>query len=379
MSRKWNIINNVVSLVATMCLVVLAATVRKDSYSGDMAGYIALYLAGAVVWGFVNTVVHEAGHIISGKANGFAFYSVTVWFFHLKKENGKLSFGFNMIGGEAGYTEMIPTKKENVGKSYKKMTLGGINASLIASVLSIFPIIFCKYISVNLYAFLAMSFPVSVYFFLNSVLPMESEGVKNDGAVALSFHRKEDTALVQESVLKAQAELYVGVLPKDLDKELLFDLPQLPEDDLNFIALLDLRYAYYLDGGNFEEAVKVNERLCDIAQYIPKPYKFPILAESLYVSCAIKKDEEKAEETLYELDKYINNANTAQNIRVKLAYLMEIRGETTELEMFFDKFERECAKLPLKGNAEYERRLVAPLKEKAVFIDKTPDNALPSE
>jgi hypothetical protein len=102
-----------------------------------MAGYIALFVTGALIWGILNTFFHELGHVISGKIRGFKFYSMTVWFFHIKMEKGKLRFGFNWLGNEAGYTEMLPTKKENVGKAFKKMTLGGINASLIMTVLSV--------------------------------------------------------------------------------------------------------------------------------------------------------------------------------------------------------------------------------------------------
>ena len=370
MSRKWNFINNVLSLGLTIGLIFLSATVNKNPYSGDMAGYIALYVVGAIIFGILNTLFHELGHVISGKIRGFKFYSMTVWFFHFKKENGKINFGFNWIGNEAGYTEMIPTRKETVGKDFMKMTLGGIIASLILTIISILPIIFNAYLPIKVFALLAMGLPVSVYFFLGSVLPMISDGVKNDGLTALSYHRRDESSRVGESVLKAQADLYAGVLPKDLNEELLFTVPQIMEDDLNFVALLDLRYAYYLDKGDYENAVKVNERLLAIDR-LPKQYYLSVLAESLYIYSAINKNEEKAEETLYDLDKYINSVNTAQNIRIKLAYLIEILGETSGLEMFFDKAERECKKMPLKGVADYERNLIAPLKAKAVFETET--------
>ena len=364
MSKKWNVINNVITLAVTIGLIMLSATLNKRPYNGDMAVYLLLFALGALAFGVINTFAHELGHLITGKIKGFAFVSMTVWFFHWRKENGKIKFGFNLLGGEAGYTEMVSKSQDNLGLRYKKMTLGGINASLVMTILSVLPLVFVNSLSVGTYAFLAMSLPVSAYFLLGSLLPMISEGVKNDGAVALSFHRKEDSALVAENVMKFHSELYNGKNPKEVGAKLLFEVPQLAEDDLNFITLLSARYVYYVDNNELDKAKEVSDRLCELTEYLPKYMKNAILAESLYITCVLEKEEEKAEELLYELDKYINNVNSAENLRIKLAYLIEILGETEGLDMFFDKAEREAQKMALKGLCEFERRQVALLKEK---------------
>jgi hypothetical protein len=72
------------------------------------------------------------------------------------------------------------------------------------------------------------------------------------------------------SVLKIQAEMYQGKTPMEVKKELYFDLPQLPEDDPNFVLLLNARYNYYLDLGDYENAKKVTARLLSQTAFLKR-------------------------------------------------------------------------------------------------------------
>jgi hypothetical protein len=83
----------------------------------------------------------------------------------------------------------------------------------------------------------------------------------------------------------------------------------------------------------------------------------------LYSAIVLKKDFDKADELMYEVDKYINSVNSAENVRVKLAYLVNVLEEKEDLDMFFDKAKREQAKMALKGLAKYEEKLVEKIKQ----------------
>jgi hypothetical protein len=64
-----------------------------------------------------------------------------------------------------------------------------------------------------------------------------------------------------------------GTKLEEIDENLLLDLPQLPEDDINFIILTQLRYEYYLAKGNDSEAYKYFARYKDLIKYLPDGYK----------------------------------------------------------------------------------------------------------
>ena len=127
MSRRTNVINNILSMGLTIAAVFLVAQICNARYTGvNFFAVIGLLASGAAITGFLCTFSHEAGHLIAGKKNGFAFVSVSVWFFRWRKVGKKTVFDFVLPGDAAGYTEMTPKSTENLEKRFKKMTAGAL-------------------------------------------------------------------------------------------------------------------------------------------------------------------------------------------------------------------------------------------------------------
>ena len=246
MSRRTNLINYIITMAVTLSALFAVVFICNSRYNEILVDAMVKFLVGALVAGLIHTFAHELGHLISGKRNGFVFSAMTVWFFRWYKQKNKIKFHFVMIGEEAGYTEMIPENGENIDNRFKKMSAAGPLASLIFTLVGI-PVLFIPSISVWAFCILAMFLPIGAYFFLYIALPASNYGVRNDGAIVYGINHNEDTIKVALNLLKIQAQTYQGKTPSQVDKELYFDLPQLPEDDLNFIMLLNARYLYYLD------------------------------------------------------------------------------------------------------------------------------------
>lgn len=357
MRKSTNIINNLITLVVAVVLVFVSATVVNKTFGTAFGNLILYFVIGAVLAGLFNAFMHEFGHLIAGKKNNFAFISMTVWFFRWKKVGKKTEFSFCLIGEESGYTEMVSKTVVDLRKRYMRMTFGGIVASLVMTVISVVPFIFASSLPERVFAVLSVFLPVSAYYFLGNLLPMATEGVKNDGAVYFGLKKNDISSQVMTSVASIHSELLNGKTPSEIDEKYYFDVPQLPEDDLNFIMLLSARYAYYLDKGDYENAVKVNDRLV-ASDYVPKSMRAVFEADELYGYCVINKNPEKADELMYELDKYLNNCNSATNIRIKMAYLINILNEKDNLPVFYKKGLREVKKEPLKGVASFEKKLL---------------------
>ena len=64
--------------------------------------------------------------------------------------------------------------------------------------------------------------------------------------------------------MTAQAQILAGKPAEQLDKKLLFGVPQIREDDPAFISLTELRYEYFKGKGDEAEAQKYKERLEDL-------------------------------------------------------------------------------------------------------------------
>lgn len=107
---------------------------------------------------------------------------------------------------------------------------------------------------------LSFLMPANVYLFILNGMPVEFGGGKTDGLVSLELLNENDNAKVMLAVLKVQAQVLGGKPIEEVEERLLFDLPQIREDDINFIALTELRYQYCAAKGETEKAEKYKSR-----------------------------------------------------------------------------------------------------------------------
>lgn len=362
MSRKTNIINTLITFAITFGALFAVSYVCNARYFIDGIFSVALWLIlGAIIAGIFNTFVHELGHLIVGKLNKFVFSSMQILFFKWQKMGGKICFSFAPIVSEAGYTEMIPTTTENINKRYRRMSLAGPFASLIFAFVGIVPL-FIKGLSEEVFCLWVMFLPIGLYFHFSSVLPTSSCGFRNDGGVAYGLRVMDNVSIVTLALLKVQAEMYLGKTPSEIDEEYYFNLPQLPEDDPAFMMLLNAQYNYFLDKGDYVNAKKTISRLSSLEEYMPKHFLHVVKSDLLYNYCTFDYNEDLADDLMYELEKYLNNVNTATTIRVKTAYLLYVKHERERLDMFFIKGLKEADKAPIKGYGAFERKLIEKMK-----------------
>ena len=102
--------------------------------------------------------------------------------------------------------------------------------------------------------------PASFNLLALNALPFNFDGGKSDGAVIAELIKNGDEAKVLLAVLKVQAQVLGGKPINEIDEKLLFDLPQIREDDVSFISLCELRYEYFAAQGDTENAEKWRAR-----------------------------------------------------------------------------------------------------------------------
>lgn len=357
MNRKTNILNNILSLLITVGLIFLVVYFANKRFTDGAFVLILWLFASAVISGFIVTLFHELGHLVFGKLNGFTLISFTVWFLKWSKRKGKTVFDFVWLGEEAGSTEMVAKSTENLEKRYRRMTFGGLFFTAVLMLMGIVPF-FLKDLSVFLFVFWAMFLPIGSYVFFGNALPMENYGVPNDGAVLYGLRKNTDNSKVMVSLLKIQSELFNGKTPANIDEGFYFDLPQLPEDNFNFVLLLNARYYFYLDKGDYENAKKVSDRSLMLLDYLPKSVINSVKADALYNACTFDFNEKVADDLTYELESYLNSKNNATNLRIKLAYIKNVKNDAELVESFYKKGLKEAKKIPVAGLRELEIKLL---------------------
>lgn len=204
-----------------------------------------LYGLGLLVSFPLTGLLHEFGHVVFG-------------FFAKIKAVPRLSF-FN-----SSCCKIIPKTDKNLKARIAVTTVGGLAVNFLFIVLGVVAL-FVPAVPVEI---AICVLPASFYYFALNALPLNLSEGKTDGLVIAELIKNEDSAKVMLAVLTVQAQVLAGKPIEAVDEKLLFDLPQLPEDDFNFISLTQFRYEYFKAKGDAENAERYLSRYEDLKKYL---------------------------------------------------------------------------------------------------------------
>ena len=194
--------------------------------------WTVLIVAVAVLLLPVSSALHEVGHMLFG-----AIVKI------------KAVPNFKLFGSSS--CKIIPQTDKNLKRRFIATALGGL---IINFLLLIFSIIATAE-TVGLPFWASVFFPSCWYLIALNALPLTYSTGKTDVNVVWDLVTNEPSAEVLLSVLTVQAQVLNGKPIKEVDEKLLFDLPQIQEDDQAFISLTELRYEYFKAKGDTENAL----------------------------------------------------------------------------------------------------------------------------
>lgn len=161
----------------------------KSSAPNTFAFYIFLLLMMYVAM-FIQTIIHEGGHLIFGLLTGYEFSSFRIGSLLWKKEDGKMKLKKYSLPGTGGQCLMRPPALMNGMFPVVLYNLGGVILNLLFAVLFILlgfsvgqkeqPILFF---------FCMISAFIGVFFALTNGIPMNTGTINNDGKNALSLKK----------------------------------------------------------------------------------------------------------------------------------------------------------------------------------------------
>lgn len=231
----------VTSCIAGLMSLLLAALVMTLCWF-EFKSALTMWLLGAAALLSlpVCSLLHELGHVIFG-----AF----------SKIHAKISRDSILVFFKPSSCEIIPRTDKNVKSRLIATASGGLIVNLVFLTFGLLAI------AVNaIPTYLAMVVPASFYLFVINITPVETDSGKTDGLLIAEIIKEEDSAKVMLAVLTVQAQILKGKPVEDVDEKLLFNLPQIQEDDPAFISLTELRYEYYNAKGDSENAEKYKAR-----------------------------------------------------------------------------------------------------------------------
>lgn len=313
-----------------------------------------------LVLGFVLApVLHELGHYTFALANNMRCVYLKCFCFRFVLENGKKRFSFASPFG-ADETQVIPKSGGNMKKRARRYAVGGLVFSGIFLTLLLVAGVLTTVLGETNY-FVWGLVPYFVYLFILNLPAVEYANGKTDGLVCKGLHRGYDAERVMISAMEIQGRLYEGKRFSEIDESLYFDLPQLCEEEPLYAVILDLRYRYFLDK---DEPIKAGEclnRLLGLQAYLPEQEIRKIAMELTYMH-AVSGNVSDAD-AIGQLCKEELKKDTATAKRVLIAYC-KASGKLDSITALKEQAKSALEKEPVKGIAEFERRLISKLTDK---------------
>ena len=325
---------------------------------GAIVAFIYAGLTISAVWALLGValgviiapIVHEMGHMLFAKCNGMKIVYSKFFCFQLQRKGKRLRLGFASPFA-AEQTQVAPKYGENMRSRSMAYTLGGLlfSGALCALVL-LFALILKN--SFLLWGIL----PYTAYLFFLNVAPFYYSAGKTDMLVFIGLKKGYDVEENMLSAMKIQGFLFAGETFTQIDRALYFDAPQLREDEPLYAVMLDLRYRFYLENGDVEDAADCLNRLVVSQEYLTQEEVERVAAECVYMH-ALNGDRQRADECGLLCKQYLSGESASAK-RILAAYSCAF-GKLEAVAPLKEQAEKALKGEMLKGVAQFERILLS--------------------
>ena len=199
----------------------LRAFLKGPMARDGMGMFMAFWMAAVLLFAaavFLQTLIHETGHLVSGLATGYRFSSFRIGSFMLYRGDEGLRFGRFTVAGTGGQCLLEPsdtTDPENM--PYEAYLLGGVAANLATAAAAFAASIYAESVF-GIYLCVAIMLAGVVAALLNGI-PMRIGGVPNDGCTVRMMGRNAEMRRMMWVQLKVNALYSRGEMLRDMTDE----------------------------------------------------------------------------------------------------------------------------------------------------------------
>lgn len=320
---------------------------------------IIMYIAS-----FVQTIIHESGHLIFGLITGYKFVSFRIGHFMFIKERGRLKIKLYNVVGTAGQCLMMPPQW-NEKIPYRLYNLGGCIMNAATALFAL-----AAYFAAGAEGFFALCMAMLAVMGLSMALtngiPMRVGGISNDGMNAALLGKKENTLRAFWLQLYVNGLIAKGERYRNMPREW-FRLPEGEElSDPICCAMGVMLYNFCFDMHEFDEAEQTINYMLN-APGLLDVEKNELLCELLFLRVLRGAPKEEIDSLLTpKLDKYIKaTANYVSRRRLAYAYQLLYLKNYSTAQKCLEVFERTAATYPYSAETENEREIIEIVKQKA--------------
>lgn len=340
-------------VIGTALIGVLDTDVSLVAYLLTLAAFlVTVYIAY-----FLQTVLHEAGHLIFGLMTGYRFASFRVGSIILTRENGKFRFGRYSLAGTGGQCLLAPPEEKDGKIPYVLYNAGGVIMNVILGVAGL--ILYFVLPEANLMR--AWLFAFALIGFLSAMIngiPMQIGLVNNDGYNILSLGRDAHAQRAFWAQLRINELMTDGVRLRDMPEEL-FRMPE-DADMSNPInnAISVFACNRLVDRHEFEEAKQAIDAVFK-NRSVMGIYKNMLVCDLTFCRLVTGETEAAAMLMSEPQKKFMEMMkNNPSIIRTWYAYYLIYAKDSAKSAEYKDKFSKTVSAYPYRGEAESETELV---------------------
>lgn len=324
----------------------------------------AVLIVGMYCAFFVQTIIHEAGHLVFGLLTGYRFSSFRLGSFMWLKEDGKLRLRRLSLAGTGGQCLMVPPEMVDGKVPVVLYNLGGSLMNIGASLLFMAAyFLLGRGSTVGMLALIAAV--IGIAFALMNGIPVRMGIIDNDGYNALALHKNTDAMRAFWVQLKTNEQITKGVRLKDMPEEW-FAMPDDEAMKNSIVAVMGVFACNRLmDEKKLAQADEQLQRLLSMESGIVGIHRNLMVCDRIYCALVEKKDAETADQLMTpELQRFMRSMkNFPAVLRTQYTYALLCQQDAQAAEKYLDRFEKIGKHYPYPGDIVSEGELISLARE----------------
>ncbi len=273
-------------LIGVACGLLIAPYLQSVLEAGRSVNRLSLavcfLMIGAVVAWLLQSIFHEAGHLVGGLLTGYRFSSFRIANFMWIWSDGRLQLKHFSMAGTGGQCIMRPPEWTEDGIPYILYNLGGPLANLILAVLFYGLFYLCRSVVFLAPFFLMLALMGLVLALFNGIPLYGLSEINNDGYNALSLGKGRNALWAFWVQMESNFMLAAGVRPKDMP-EAWFELPSDEAMKNPMTSVLGvLACDRLMDQWRFDEADRLLEQLLALDSGIVGVHRKLMVCDRIY-------------------------------------------------------------------------------------------------
>lgn len=334
-------------------------TAKEGTTLADELWTLALLFVGMYISIFLQTIIHEAGHLAFGLLTGYRFTSFRVGSLMLLRQEGKLVLRWMHLAGTGGQCLMAPPEMVDGKMPYVLYHLGGSILNLAASLIFILLFLLVPDGSVLDVLLLVMTLMGIALALINGI-PMDLGTVDNDGRNALSLGKDPQALKAFWIQMKANEMTAAGVRIKDMPEAWFEPLPDGGLHNSMTAGLAVFACSRLMDAHRFTEAEEKIRHLLGSQSAIAGIHRDLLVCDLMYCEMIHCNRREIVEDMLTKQQKkFMRSMHSFLSvIRTEYVYALQVERDQKEADRIRNLFEKRAGTYPYTADIESERELM---------------------